>query len=79
MSKPNPTEILSDAYASAGPDERRRRKVASAHRPNPHYERLLSIRENDPATWEKLDQTTRSAVALYEGTKRAHQEQEAAQ
>ena len=76
--KPSPYDTLRGAYADTGPDERRRRKVASGYRPNPHYERLLSIREHDPATWGKLDQTTRAGVALYEGAKRAHEEQEAA-
>ncbi len=41
--------------------------------PNPHYEALLQMREQNPGAWRVLSPNTKLAVQYYEIAKREHE------
>ncbi len=73
--EPIPFEILSGGYAaSTVADDKRKRKIAASFRPNPHYERVLELKQRDPAAYAKLDTATTMGAAMYEQAKQIAEE-----
>jgi hypothetical protein len=62
---------LSGAQPARGEDKRARR-IAAAFRPNDNYERLIAMRTDDPANWERLGSSLHIAVGMYEEQKATH-------
>jgi hypothetical protein len=54
MSEPTPIERMSAYHASQDPDVKRKEKLAAMFKPNERSERLLKIRETDPAAFARF-------------------------
>ncbi len=80
MSTPQPRAIdrLNQAYASAPPDTRQRRRLAATYKPNPRMDMMASWKETKPELWQHLDATTRLSIAHYLEAKRAYEAEQAA-
>jgi hypothetical protein len=76
--KITPMDRISEGYRQMEPelDARRQRRIASGFRESDRMEQLLRLKARDPATYARLDATTRMAVGSYEQTKRIAQEME---
>jgi hypothetical protein len=73
MTKPN----LSAAYESSVPirQQRRRESLAATFKPNALYDRLLAIRDRDPADYiARTTHSLRLSIAHYYEAKSAHEE-----
>ncbi len=70
MTKLTPLETLSRGYqASTEVGAKRRRKIAASFRVDPRSERILELKQRDPAAYARLDSATRTSVAMYEQAK----------
>lgn len=68
MADRTPAQMIRDGYATPGPEavrraDRRRRDLASTYREHPYYERLLTLKVTDPATFERVT-TPNDRIAL---------------
>ena len=62
-------------YAMTAKGLHRRAALAASYEPNPLYDRLLGLRESDPALWARLAPATQREVGEYEQVKALHQEE----
>ncbi len=76
-----PTETLAAAYAGGADDPRaarRRRALAATFRPNAEMEHLLTLKQTDPARFEKAATPgLLMRLGSYQTAKQAHQEEHA--
>jgi len=75
-----PAQIIRDAYATPGPEavqrmDRRRRELAATYRPDARLDRLLALRDRDPAAYARVaDPTTTISLGSYQAARAAHEE-----
>ncbi len=76
-----PAETLAAGYAASGEDPRaarRRRELAATYRPNAEMEQLLTLKQTDPARFEKVvTPGLLMSLGSYQTAKQAHQEEHA--
>jgi len=75
-----PAQTLRDGYATPGPEataraDRRRRELAATYRPDEGRDRLLALRDRDPAAYARIaDPMTTIGLGSYAVAKAAHEE-----
>ncbi len=74
-----PTETLAAAFAANTDDPRaarRRRELAATFRPNAEMEHLLTLKQADPARFERaVTPMLRMSLGSYQTAKQAYQEE----
>jgi len=80
MTNPDPVATITRAYATPGPEavqraDRRRRDLAATYRPDERLDRLLALRDRDPAAYARIaDPMTTIGLGSYAVAKAAHEE-----
>lgn len=74
-----PTDTLTKGYAALAQDLDRQRtaRLAATYKLNTRMEKLIALRQADPAAFARLDVSARVAVGYYEGSKQAAEQMEA--
>lgn len=63
---------LSETAGHLTSAEKRARRTSADFRPSAHFERLLEMRRDNPAQFERLGNATAIAAALYESQRAVH-------